>query len=255
MPTQLMNVAIAHAGGQNRTFFRQILTGRGGIYHAPVSWQDGHRLPDTADNRSRIRLRSQCTKGSLFMKCYYHPDRDAVGTCADCGKFLCKECLDRWTEPVCNDCISKECVQQKKAARDELIMGLVCGILLGLAMAALVIANPQSEKLSVLSWLVFGFIQGFGFVLAWNWLKKLTSGIHFNGILILPIIGWAIYYMGKFVFGFMIAWFIAIPVALIRPFFLRRNIRHYDEVLKFAQASVESHEARMKGGNDGNPAA
>lgn len=38
------------------------------------------------------------------MKCYNHPDRDAVGTCVDCGKGLCQECMDLWTIPVCTDC-------------------------------------------------------------------------------------------------------------------------------------------------------
>lgn len=27
------------------------------------------------------------------MKCYIHPDRDAVGMCVGCGKPICEECL------------------------------------------------------------------------------------------------------------------------------------------------------------------
>lgn len=26
------------------------------------------------------------------MKCYYHRDRDAIGTCKSCGRGLCDEC-------------------------------------------------------------------------------------------------------------------------------------------------------------------
>jgi hypothetical protein len=26
------------------------------------------------------------------MKCAYHPDRDAVGACVNCGKLVCSEC-------------------------------------------------------------------------------------------------------------------------------------------------------------------
>lgn len=28
------------------------------------------------------------------MKCYYHPDRDAVASCKKCGRAICKECFD-----------------------------------------------------------------------------------------------------------------------------------------------------------------
>lgn len=28
------------------------------------------------------------------MKCFYHNDTDAVGTCAQCGKAACRECID-----------------------------------------------------------------------------------------------------------------------------------------------------------------
>jgi hypothetical protein len=27
-----------------------------------------------------------------FMRCFYHDDREAVGTCKSCGKGLCREC-------------------------------------------------------------------------------------------------------------------------------------------------------------------
>lgn len=38
------------------------------------------------------------------MKCYHHPDRDAVSTCSVCGKALCKECTDRYTPILCEKC-------------------------------------------------------------------------------------------------------------------------------------------------------
>ena len=30
--------------------------------------------------------------GAILMKCFYHQDRDAVGSCKSCGKGLCPEC-------------------------------------------------------------------------------------------------------------------------------------------------------------------
>lgn len=38
------------------------------------------------------------------MKCYHHPDRDAVATCSICGKALCKECTDRYSPIMCGSC-------------------------------------------------------------------------------------------------------------------------------------------------------
>lgn len=41
------------------------------------------------------------------MKCYYHPERDAVSTCSDCGKGLCKECTDKYDIIICDACNEK----------------------------------------------------------------------------------------------------------------------------------------------------
>ncbi|MBW7954301.1 hypothetical protein H3C61_00610 [Candidatus Gracilibacteria bacterium] len=41
------------------------------------------------------------------MKCYYHNDKDSVSQCVNCGKFLCKECSDKFTydgKIICEDC-------------------------------------------------------------------------------------------------------------------------------------------------------
>ena len=39
------------------------------------------------------------------MKCHYHPDREAVGTCGNCGRAICVECTiiegGRWYCPRC----------------------------------------------------------------------------------------------------------------------------------------------------------
>lgn len=38
-------------------------------------------------------LLSMIFKEGLFMNCYVHTDKEAVGTCVGCGKFICAECL------------------------------------------------------------------------------------------------------------------------------------------------------------------
>ncbi len=42
------------------------------------------------------------------MKCYYHPDRDPIGMCIDCGKFVCAECKVLLGGKIyCNPCTEK----------------------------------------------------------------------------------------------------------------------------------------------------
>lgn len=41
------------------------------------------------------------------MKCYYHEDRDAVAMCSQCGRGLCKECAEKRTVILCDDCAKK----------------------------------------------------------------------------------------------------------------------------------------------------
>jgi hypothetical protein len=39
------------------------------------------------------------------LKCYYHAERDAVGTCANCGKAVCPECKVMLSQKCyCNPC-------------------------------------------------------------------------------------------------------------------------------------------------------
>ena len=44
------------------------------------------------------------------MRCYYHPEREAVSSCS-CGKFLCKECTDRYSPIQCEDCHNASLVE------------------------------------------------------------------------------------------------------------------------------------------------
>jgi len=47
------------------------------------------------------------------MKCYYHPERDAVSQCFECGRGLCKECFD-YNENICKNCTIKSEDQLKE---------------------------------------------------------------------------------------------------------------------------------------------
>lgn len=43
------------------------------------------------------------------MHCYYHPEREAVSTCVECGKAVCPECKIEYRGRIfCNPCIEKK---------------------------------------------------------------------------------------------------------------------------------------------------
>ena len=45
------------------------------------------------------------------MGCYKHPKETVVGTCPECGKFLCKECTDKFDSLLCEVCKEKRVVK------------------------------------------------------------------------------------------------------------------------------------------------
>ena len=49
------------------------------------------------------------------MTCYVHPDRDVVGTCVHCGKFICSECATEIQgKYYCKRCVDEIFSQQKQ---------------------------------------------------------------------------------------------------------------------------------------------
>lgn len=53
------------------------------------------------------------------MNCYVHAEKDAVGTCVNCGKFICSECATEVNEKFyCKKCIG-EILNQKDKEIDQ----------------------------------------------------------------------------------------------------------------------------------------
>ena len=88
------------------------------------------------------------------MKCYKHPDRDAVGICAGCGNPICQECNVRLDK----DNFCKECKDNLAAAREKKqtsknskwVIGLLigCGSFLFLAFIGGILAAMLIPALS-----------------------------------------------------------------------------------------------------------
>ncbi len=114
------------------------------------------------------------------MKCYYHANRDAVGTCQTCGKALCKECASVYSPVTCEDChvkiVAKARNDREKAKQDALIntssemkKAVLIGVVAGLAIAFLLGRSNYMDN-GTIDWTfaILNFIAGFSLPFGWT---------------------------------------------------------------------------------------
>lgn len=127
------------------------------------------------------------------MNCYYHSNRESSAQCTDCGKYLCKTCASHFEIPLCYDCAKKRNENLKKTAFKNLtalIAAVVIGTIIGIWQ------YTQSSYTGIASNIIAGWIIGLalaGIPVGWKALDKITPNI----FLILPVIGWVIYFLIK----------------------------------------------------------
>ncbi|MGN0154843.1 MAG: B-box zinc finger protein [Lachnospiraceae bacterium] len=132
------------------------------------------------------------------MKCYYHGDREAVAQCTECGKALCRECADIYSPVLCNECAGARNADNKMQLVKDSILCVGMMIVGGWFYFSMVGGVGGGNLLSAL--LVIILFGGVPF--GWEALNKIQPGI----FLIMPIIGWVIYFMIKLTLAFLIGW-------------------------------------------------
>ena len=149
------------------------------------------------------------------MKCYYHPERDAVAECVECSKGLCNECADKRNPPTCDGCGVSEydvAVYKLKKIKKFAVIGLICGILgavaliAGLNSASLSIDGGGAVVLYVMIGLWVPLVCTYALAcipVGWEKLNKLTSRL----FLFLPIVGWIIYFFLKLMLAVTVGFF------------------------------------------------
>ena len=152
------------------------------------------------------------------MSCYKHQGRNVVGSCKQCGKFMCQECLDENKNGLCPDC-SKEQYEQKKKnyqanvkanqsnAVGELIkIALISGVL---AVIGFMIASGDGISSGItMAWLFAGFPWG------WKIINQILTGDTMTWFLVMTEKFWIIAYIIKFALAFFIG-AVAWPFKLI----------------------------------------
>lgn|SRR5262249_39488357 len=163
------------------------------------------------------------------MNCAQHTEVPAVGYCTTCGRGLCKPCTDAYEPLTCHACFAKAYAAERADLSRQYKRLIVWSVVLGLmglwiGFAALAeshaphragtIPPPQTPFFMpvVLAWLFSGIPWG------WNVLSKVTSRV----FLILPVIGWLLYFSYKAAASMMIGW-------MVMPFKLKKAIVHFQQ--------------------------
>ena len=153
------------------------------------------------------------------MKCVQHSDRDVVGTCLVCGVGLCPACFGRYTSPLCaSHGVAERAAAQRSLRRGLLIVGILAafGFLLG-------IAHGLGTAL-LDAYLLGATYYGCGAV------RRGLS--RFDFILIMPIMGWIIYFGLMLLAGMLVGVFVA-------PFGFRRQLRQLAALRAGAELGVQ----------------
>lgn len=93
------------------------------------------------------------------MKCYKHPEADASGTCVECGRALCSDCIVNVSgRVVCGDCAGRLASgniyspDQKKEPFLAIILALLGGLITGSLLFSLgQLYNGQVRKFIILT--------------------------------------------------------------------------------------------------------
>ena len=126
------------------------------------------------------------------MKCFNHPEREAVATCQKCGKGLCRECAEKHTPCMCDPCAAQVKQSQQQQAqnkedqrkqkykdalvdtRSEFIKTAVIGILVGIFLVWFMKGEyPERGLADCVGYFVIGLCAPFG----WKFLTYLQSFI------------------------------------------------------------------------------
>ena len=153
------------------------------------------------------------------MKCYNHPNQDAIAQCVDCGKGLCQECETRWDPPICDSCQNSRANAELASLNRELMLyvGLaIAGIVFGFFMVSSMASSAKQAGFGGLGGFGLVFTYGLAFPIyaaGWKWLNHLTD--HFT-LLATPMV-WIIYLIVKLMFSAVVG-MLALPYRLFSIF-------------------------------------
>lgn len=138
------------------------------------------------------------------MNCCQHETRHATGQCVDCGRFLCKECMQRWKPPLCDDCVEMRCGSAAEPAKGTVKLACFLGIVGGSG-CMLWLFRIMGMKACFVAAIIAYILAGIPF--GWNAVSKKTA----ISLLWMPVIGWLLRVVLALIMGLVM-----LPVSLYR---------------------------------------
>lgn len=146
------------------------------------------------------------------MNCYYHPSQSTVSQCSDCSKGLCHECATAYSIPICNTCNKTRISNERVKIIKELIFTFAFGVGLAYLNGKYLFFQGESFSTKTVIWYYIIFIYAFaGIVSGWKTLTSITPRM----FLVLPILGWVLYFAVKLFLSFWLG-LVMLPIRTIR---------------------------------------
>lgn len=155
------------------------------------------------------------------MNCYNHPSETAVAQCIDCGKGLCSCCAATYSIMICNSCNRQRIQNEKSRIIKELIFTFIFGISLAYLFGQAIFFKGESfsAKTVIIYYIIYIYIFA-GVVSGWKTLTSITPRI----FLILPIIGWLLYFIVKLFLSFWIG-LVMLPIRVFRNIYRLKTLQ------------------------------
>lgn len=138
------------------------------------------------------------------MKCYNHPERDAIAQCRECGKGLCEECAKKWDPPICDDCLRNNINAEFDSINRELI--IYVGLVIAGAISGAILGSGKSDALPLAIMYACCFPI---YAAGWKWMNHITD---YFTLLATPKF-WLVYIFVKLIFSGAVGMF-ALPYRL-----------------------------------------
>lgn len=95
------------------------------------------------------------------MKCYKHPNVDAIATCVTCGKPICDECaVEVGDKVMCRDCVAERGISRNGEydPSTAFLIELVGGFFGFLGIGHMYVGRTEDGVLRLVLWLLYNII-------------------------------------------------------------------------------------------------
>jgi TM2 domain-containing membrane protein YozV len=100
------------------------------------------------------------------MNCYIHPEKDAVGSCTNCGKLICGDCaVEMQGKLICRACLAAGRINttssQGKDANTAFLIELVGGFFGLLGLGYLYVGRTSDGIIRLICWIIYNAVAYF----------------------------------------------------------------------------------------------